>query len=60
MSAVIDLRRLGLHLAPAGYRVLFEETMKLIQETWPDQVPEKLPRPFPAWDDPDKSINLPP
>lgn len=60
IAAVIDSWWSGLHLAPAGYRVLFDEMTKLIQATWPDQVPEKLPRPFPAWDDPDKSINLPP
>ncbi|EHA25238.1 hypothetical protein CBS147343_6215 [Aspergillus niger] len=39
----------GLHLAANGYRIVFEEVMKTIQENWPDQVPEKLPYVFPSW-----------
>lgn len=39
----------GLHLAANGYRIVFEEVMKTIQESWPDQVPENLPYVFPPW-----------
>lgn len=42
---------LGLHFEPEGYRILFEELMKVVAEQWPDQVPEELPMVFPAWND---------
>lgn len=41
----------GLHLSPAGYRVVYEEFVGLIRRVWPDQTPERLPFVFPAWDD---------
>ena len=41
----------GLHFGPAGYQLYFQETMKLIAEHWPDQLPEKLPMVFPPWND---------
>lgn len=34
-----------------AYKIFYEEIMKVIRETWPDQVPEKLPYVIPAWDD---------
>ncbi|TKA53902.1 hypothetical protein B0A49_13346 [Cryomyces minteri] len=40
----------GLHFNPKGYKILFEEMMKLVAETWPDQVPDMLPFVLPAWD----------
>ncbi|TKA59751.1 hypothetical protein B0A49_10653 [Cryomyces minteri] len=43
-------RRVGLHFNPKGYKILFEEMMKLVAETWPDQVPDMLPFVLPAWD----------
>ncbi|KAF2270011.1 SGNH hydrolase, partial [Lojkania enalia] len=42
----------GLHFYPAGYEVLFQETIKLITEKWPDQLPENLPMILPLWSDP--------
>lgn len=32
----------GLHLTPAGYKIMFEEVLKVIRENWPDQTPEAL------------------
>ncbi|OBT48660.1 hypothetical protein VE00_00872 [Pseudogymnoascus sp. WSF 3629] len=32
----------GLHLTPAGYKIMFEEVLKVIGENWPDQTPEAL------------------
>ena len=46
-----SLFRDGLHFTPLGYRVLCEELMRLIEATWPDQMPEKLSFTFPGWDD---------
>lgn len=40
---------LGLHLSPDGYRILYDEVMKVIGANWPDQTPEQLPRVFPGW-----------
>lgn len=42
----------GLHFNPAGYDIFFQETMKVISEEWPDQVPERLPMVLPPWNDP--------
>jgi hypothetical protein len=42
---------LGLHFNPAGYRILFDELMKLISVYWPDQMPENLPFLLPVWND---------
>ncbi len=42
---------LGLHFGPAGYQVLFDELMRLIEQLWPDEMPEKLPFVLPPWDD---------
>ncbi|CAO2651372.1 Nn.00g039420.m01.CDS01 [Neocucurbitaria sp. VM-36] len=50
-DALIKLMYDGLHFEPEGYRVLFQELMKVIAEQWPDQIPEKLPMVFPAWND---------
>ncbi|KAL9083772.1 MAG: hypothetical protein Q9165_008382 [Trypethelium subeluteriae] len=33
----------GIHFNPEAYKVLYTKLMDLISETWPDQVPEKLP-----------------
>ncbi|KAF2233504.1 GDSL Lipase/Acylhydrolase family protein [Viridothelium virens] len=41
----------GIHFNPKAYKVLYAKLMDLISETWPDQIPEKLPMVFPAWDD---------
>jgi hypothetical protein len=30
------------HLTPAGYEIVFEEVMKVIEVNWPDQTPEML------------------
>lgn len=48
----------GLHLTAQGGRVVYEELMKLIQRTWPDQVPESLPFVVPSWDDEEAWKNL--
>ncbi|KAJ5045372.1 hypothetical protein NUH16_002189 [Penicillium rubens] len=41
----------GLHLTPAGNRIVYDEIMKVVQANWPDQTPETLPMVFPAWGD---------
>ncbi|KLU91617.1 hypothetical protein MAPG_10135 [Magnaporthiopsis poae ATCC 64411] len=43
----------GLHLSPEAYRVFFEKAVEVIAETWPDQISERLPYVYPAWDDAD-------
>ncbi|KAI9702545.1 MAG: hypothetical protein M1836_001025 [Candelina mexicana] len=40
----------GLHFNPEAYELLFEELMKLIKVTWPDQDPEQLPYVLPSWE----------
>lgn len=49
--AVIDCLFAGLHLTPAGYRIVYDVVLKVIRENWPDQDPETLPFVFPAWVD---------
>ena len=41
----------GLHFSQAAYKLLFEELIALIEQKWPDQIPEQLPFVLPAWDD---------
>ncbi|KAI9754797.1 MAG: hypothetical protein M1835_000865 [Candelina submexicana] len=45
-----NMRFEGLHFNPEAYELLFEELMKLINVTWPDQDPEQLPDVFPSWE----------
>lgn len=40
---------IGLHLAPAGYQIVYDEVLEVIRTNWPEQDPEKLPMVFPAW-----------
>ncbi|KAJ5903350.1 GDSL Lipase/Acylhydrolase family protein, partial [Penicillium tannophilum] len=39
----------GLHLTPAGYRIVSTELMNTIRANWPEQVPEVLPMVYPPW-----------
>jgi lysophospholipase L1-like esterase len=49
-SQVLDnLLSDGLHFTPAGYQIVFEELVNLIQTQLPDHVPDKLPQVFPDW-----------
>lgn len=32
----------GLHLTPAGYKIMYEEVLKVIGQNWPDQTPVAL------------------
>ncbi|KAF2100760.1 SGNH hydrolase [Rhizodiscina lignyota] len=50
---LIQMLRDGLHLSPAGYKVLHEGMMELIRRVWPDQVPSRLPNVLPNWNDRD-------
>ncbi|KAF2652738.1 SGNH hydrolase [Lophiostoma macrostomum CBS 122681] len=50
-TTLVELMHDGLHFNPAGYDILFHETMKVISEEWPDQVPERLPMVLPPWND---------
>ncbi|KAK4551581.1 hypothetical protein LTR86_011082 [Recurvomyces mirabilis] len=40
----------GLHFSGEGYRLLHGELMTLIERTWPEQMPDRLPLRLPAWD----------
>ncbi|KAI9886495.1 MAG: hypothetical protein M1823_001675 [Watsoniomyces obsoletus] len=39
----------GVHLAPEGYRILYDELQEVIRGNWSDQVPDQLPWVLPAW-----------
>ncbi len=40
----------GLHLAPPGYQVFYDELRNCISTNFPELVPEKLPLTLPVWD----------
>ncbi|KAF7677619.1 hypothetical protein GT037_004478 [Alternaria burnsii] len=50
-DALVDLMYDGLHFNPAGYDILYQELMKVIEQQWPDQMPEKLSMVLPPWND---------
>ncbi|KAG0152191.1 hypothetical protein CROQUDRAFT_650270 [Cronartium quercuum f. sp. fusiforme G11] len=41
----------GLHLAPAGYQIVSNELLALLQAQRPDLLPHNLPQHFPNWKD---------
>lgn len=41
----------GLHLTPAGYEIISNELMSIIEARRPDLLPENLPQDFPPWKD---------
>ncbi|KAJ5238489.1 GDSL Lipase/Acylhydrolase family protein [Penicillium chermesinum] len=41
----------GLHLTPAGYRIVYDQIIQKIADTWPDQHPDQLRFVFPSWVD---------
>jgi isoamyl acetate esterase len=41
----------GLHFSRSAYELLFERLIAVIERTWPDQLPERIPFVLPAWDD---------
>ncbi|ERF77237.1 hypothetical protein EPUS_05806 [Endocarpon pusillum Z07020] len=45
-----NLLRDGLHFNPEGYRLMYNEVMKVIRERIPDQSPERLPFVYPPWE----------
>jgi len=47
------IEAVGLHLAPIGYRLLYDKIIECIGRTWPDQLPENLDYVLPRWDDGD-------
>lgn len=47
---LLTRRATGLHFNPAGYQLMFDEVMKVIRGTWPDQAPENLPFILPPWE----------
>lgn len=42
---------LGLHLSPAGYRVLYDEFCKVLAEKLPELLPENIDYRLPRWDE---------
>lgn len=42
----------GLHFSGEAYKVFFDEWISTVTKNYPDLDPEKLPKVFPAWDDP--------
>lgn len=50
----IDLSKLiydGIHLSGEGYRVLYDELIKIIKQEFPDMIAENLPMNLPYWMD---------
>ncbi|EGG09914.1 uncharacterized protein MELLADRAFT_71168 [Melampsora larici-populina 98AG31] len=41
----------GLHLTPAGYEIISNKLMSIIETQRPDLLPENLPQDFPPWKD---------
>lgn len=43
----------GLHFKPLAYKILYDELMNLIRDTWPeeDAAPEKLDFVFKTWEE---------
>ncbi|KAJ5933691.1 GDSL Lipase/Acylhydrolase family protein [Penicillium verhagenii] len=44
-----DLFTDGLHLTPAGYRIVNSELLNTLKANWPGQGPEALPMVYPPW-----------
>lgn len=42
-ETLADLLHDGLHLSPRGYKIVFDELLKLMQQNWPDQKPYRMP-----------------
>lgn len=40
----------GLHFTGTGYKIMYDEVMKVLQASWPEEDPEKLPMVFPHWE----------
>ncbi|KUL89950.1 hypothetical protein ZTR_02897 [Talaromyces verruculosus] len=40
----------GLHFTGNGYKLMYDEVMKTIRATWPEEAPENLREVFPPWD----------
>lgn len=49
VAILLVLTLIGLHLTPAGYRIVYDEVIKVIEANWPDQMPDNLPMVFPSW-----------
>jgi lysophospholipase L1-like esterase len=49
MMFVVLTCHTGLHLSPAGNRIVYDEIMKVIETNWRDQTPDFLPMVFPSW-----------
>ncbi|PGG99910.1 hypothetical protein AJ80_09265 [Polytolypa hystricis UAMH7299] len=41
----------GLHFNPAGYRIMFDEVMKVIRLSYPEELPDHVPVKFALWAD---------
>ncbi|KAN0083014.1 SGNH hydrolase-type esterase domain containing protein [Elaphomyces granulatus] len=39
----------GLHPSAQGYKIMYNEFMRVIRAVWPDQAPDALPMVFPGW-----------
>ncbi|KAF2240448.1 SGNH hydrolase [Trematosphaeria pertusa] len=50
-DAIRSLIHDGLHFTPEAYKIFYDEVVKTIAKTWPDQLPDQLPYVIPAWDD---------
>jgi hypothetical protein len=52
MSAATTNKFAGLHFTNIAYTLYFTEMMRIIEQTWPNQLPndKNLPYTFPAWD----------
>jgi len=52
LSAATADKFIGLHFTNIAYTLYFTEMMRIIEQTWPNQLPndKNLPYTFPAWD----------
>lgn len=46
----LNLISLGLHFNPKGYKVLYDETLKVMTKEWCEQDRDSLPFCFPGWE----------
>lgn len=42
-SLELSVGNLGIHLAPDGYRIVFDELLKVLKENWPQYPPYTMP-----------------
>lgn len=49
-GVMLNNTNLGLHFTGEGYKIMYNEVMKTLRATWPEEAPENLPEVFPGWE----------